>query len=221
MAFIDTDFGQPLIFRTVDENVFKASIEEGSIWLRSNEYYQTLENKARQDTIEGISGTAIENVIQFKGLRLQTTGNGLVGTKLPFHYIMSLHGVGIRKDIMEGFGGHTFGIRCLSKLAVEVLYQVSQKIKVHGYSYGQVSYQHTTLSKSRIKEGQGGILKIGEGDQAESIQSFDPNCLRKSPEEPFIGQDEWRIVIFSDEIYKGDLKAPLDINVDPSHFFPI
>ena len=59
MAFIDTDFGQPLIFRTVDENVFKASIEEGSIWLRSNEYYQTLENKARQDTIEGISGTAM------------------------------------------------------------------------------------------------------------------------------------------------------------------
>lgn len=221
MAHIDTDFDQPMIFRTVDEKVYKASIEEGSIWLRTNQYYQTLDNKERQDAIEGISGTKAERMLQFKGLRLITHGDGLIGTQLPPHYIMSLHGVGIREEIMRGFGGHTFGIRCLSKLAVEVLYQVSQKINVRGYRYGQVSYQHTAISKSRIKEGQGGILKIGEGDQAESIHSFDPNFLRKSPEEPFIGQDEWRIVIIPDEIYKGDYKAPLDINVDPSHFFPI
>ena len=36
---------------------------------------------------------------------------------------------------------------------------------------------------------------------------------------PFIEQDEWRIVIFTEGYLEGDPMAALKINVEPSHFY--
>jgi hypothetical protein len=52
------------------------------------------------------------------------------------------------------------------------------------------------------------------------LDPLNTDVLRKQPIRPFIEQDEWRIVIFTEGYLNDDPHAPLQIQVDPSHFYP-
>lgn len=217
--FIQTAYDRPVIFRTVGESVYSSSISDGSIWLRSSQYYRNIEDAARKDVSEGVNGTRTSFPLRFNaegGPAITLEGTGSVGCEIIPHYIFSMHGAGISEEIRNSFGNYTFGIKCILKLSAEILYQASKQITVTGYRYGQVSYQHTALTISQHSN----TAAINIGDEPpEYIKSINTDVLRKDPVEPFIRQDEWRIAIFSPDIVGNDPNMPLKINVDPDHFF--
>ncbi|MCZ6566189.1 MAG: hypothetical protein O6852_08680 [Gammaproteobacteria bacterium] len=142
--------------------------------------------------------------------------SGTIGCEIVPHYIMSMHGTSISGERQNKFGTHTLGVRNIFKLAVELFYKASKQIDVTGYRYGPVSYQYTSLIMSL----NGGSSAIGLNcDPPVYVKSIDTNVLRKVPIEPFISQDEWRIVIFPREYLNGDSNEPLKINVDPNNFY--
>lgn len=101
-------------------------------------------------------------------------------------------------------------------MAAHILYQVSKKITVTNYQFGQVAYQYTALTQSN--QPQGAAISIG-GEPNVYLKSINTDVLRKEPVQPFIEQDEWRIVVFTNGYYKNDPMEPLDIFVEPSHFY--
>lgn len=217
--WLQTDIDRPLLFRTVDKDVYQNTIENGSVWLRSSHYYREIEDQARSDQTEGINGTKSSMPLQFKaakGNSVRIEGPGIIGCEIIPHYIMSLHGAAISDDCRHEFGGYTFGVKCIRRLSAEILYQASRQIDVHGYRYGQVAYQYTALSMSYDRRN----VAIGLGGNPEvGVKSLDTDVLRKEPVEPFIFQDEWRIVIFPLKYLDNDSMKPLKINVSPEHFF--
>lgn len=216
---IQTDIDRPILFRTVDKDVYQSTIKDGSIWLRSSHYYRNVEDQARSDRAEGINGTKTSIPLRFRrggGVDVLISGSGSIGCDIIPHYIMSLHGAAISDVCRSEFGGYTFGVRCIARLSAEILYQASKQIDVHGYRYGQVAYQYTVLSMSH----NGDSAAIGLGGKPEvCLKSLDTDVLRKEPVEPFIYQDEWRIVIFPLKYLDDDPMKPLKINVSPEHFF--
>ena len=176
------------------------------------------EDLARADRLEGVGGTKAHIPLRFKyeSSPELTIQGGTIGQKIVPHYILSLHGTALSEEYRSSFGGHTFGVKCIARLAAEVLYQASKQLCVHGYRFGPVSYQHTAICISH--SGQGAAIGLG-GTPQMSLRSLDTDVLRKEPVEPFISQDEWRIVVFPASYVKGDPKEPLKINVSPDHFF--
>jgi hypothetical protein len=77
-------------------------------------------------------------------------------------------------------------------------------------------YQYTALTQSN--QPQGAAISIG-GEPNVYLKSINTDVLRKEPVQPFIEQDEWRIVVFTNGYYKNDPMEPLDIFVEPSHFY--
>lgn len=216
---IKADYDRPIIFRTTSSEVHKKTIETGSIWLRSSEYYRGIEHKVRKDLGEGINATRTEIPLRFKprrGPQISIQGTGTIGQAIVPHYIMSLHGAGISAEQQQIFGGFTFGLNCISRLSAEILYRVSKIIDVTGYRFGQISYQQTALVRSH--SGPGAAIGLG-GAPPEYLRSINTDVLRKDPVSPFIEQDEWRIVVFTEDFYKDDPNAPLEIHVEPSHFY--
>lgn len=51
------------------------------------------------------------------------------------------------------------------------------------------------------------------------LNPADTDVLRKLPIAPFIEQDEWRIVLFTDGYVDNDPNMPLRANVSPSNFY--
>jgi hypothetical protein len=216
---IQAKMDRPILFRTVSESVYKSSIETGSIWLRSSEYYRNIEDEARVDKSEGVNVARCNFPLNFypetaQGISLQ--GNGGIGCEIVPHYIMSLHGTSISDQSRSEFGGRTMGIRCIADLSADILYQVSKQITVSGYRFGQVSYQYTSMCMSHHMNT--AAIKLS-GNPHVAIKSINTDVLRKNPVEPFISQDEWRITILTVGYLNGDFNAPLKINVDPSHFY--
>lgn len=219
MNRISSEFDRPIVFRTVDPVVYRSSIEEGSIWLRSSVYYRKIEDQARVDVSEGINGSATLLPLHFqstKGVLITFKGPGSIGCEIIDHYILSLHGSSISEAVHRGFGGCTFGITNLDRLSAEILYQVSKQYPVKGYRYGQVAYQHTALSLSLHPETSAVCL---DGEPNEYIRSINTDVLRKSPVLPFIEQDEWRIVVFLENSKSLDPMEPIKINVDARNFY--
>lgn len=216
---IQTDHDRPIVFRTTNAEVYKRAVEEGSLWLRSSDFYRRLEDRARCDVGEGVNATTLGVPLKFKpprGSTISISGDGRIGQMIVPHYILSLHGAGISAQQRELFGGYTFGIRCISRLSAEILYGASRSIKVAGYRFGQISYQRTALTRSFSCIG--AAIGLG-GNPPEYLGSINTDVLRKDPVNPFIEQDEWRIVVFTDGIHKDDPDAPLEIRVDPNHFY--
>lgn len=216
---IQADLDRPIIFRTVNRNVYEDTLRVGSIWLRSSHYYQQLEDQSRQDRQEGVNFTRTPFPLKFNqkcGQALTLKGNGAIGCEIIPHYIMSMHGTCISENVLEQFGGYTFGIRCLAKLSAEILYQASKQVVVHGYRYGQVAYQYSALAMSYHCDKSAICLS---DDPPVYIGSLSTDVLRKEPVKPFIEQDEWRIAIFVSQYLGENPNEPLKINVDPSHFY--
>jgi hypothetical protein len=216
---LKTELDRPILFRTVRKDVYRKSVDEGSIWLRSSHYYRGIEDRARCDQSEGVNGTKslIPLRFQIENTPLVTLqGPGSVGCEIIPHYILSMHGTAISGECRSEFGGYTFGIRCIARLAAEILYQASRQLDVFSYRFGQVAYQYTALSISH--NAHGAAINLG-GRPAVAVRSVDTDVLRKDPVVPFIYQDEWRIAIFPTKYLSDDPSKPLELNVSPEHFF--
>jgi hypothetical protein len=217
--FIKTELDRPILFRTVGKDVYRKSVHEGSIWLRSSHYYRDIEDRARSDRSEGVNGTKSLVPLRFhfeNDLSVTLQGPGSVGREIIPHYILSMHGTAISDECRSEFGGCTFGIKCIQRLAAEILYKASKQLDVFSYRFGQVSYQHTALSISY--NGHGAAISLG-GNPAVALRSVNTDVLRKEPAVPFIHQDEWRIAIFPTKYLNDDANEPLKLNVSPDHFF--
>jgi hypothetical protein len=219
MNKILTDLDRPIIFRTVDASVYKNTISTGSIWLRSANYYVNIEDNARCDKSEGSNGTRTLLPLRFHpegGVQQTYQGGGSIGQEIIPHYIFSMHGTSISEKVHKSFGGYTLGVRCISRLSAEILFEASKVLPVTGYRFGQVSYQYTALCRSHHPYG----AAIGMGGKTpEFLKSINSEVLRKEPIKPFIEQDEWRVVIFTNKILDGDINKPLKINVNPDNFY--
>ncbi len=218
---IATEIDEPILFRTSSRDVYTATLATGSLWLRSDQYFREIEDTVRRDRSEGTNGTS--TVIPIKvapqnGPSVHIFGDGEISQRFDPHYILSMHGSGIRLAQVRAFGGHTFGIRSISRLSAEVLYRCSQLVRCNGYRYGPVSYQRTALTHSLHSIG-GSPLCLSR-NPASYIRPLNVDVLRKQPMFPFVDQDEWRIVVFADGYLEGNPRFPLKINVDPGAFFP-
>lgn len=218
---IQTELGEPILFRTTSKQVYDSSLATGSIWLRSDRYYRELEDKVRKDGAEGANqGTTSVplRIVPPNGPELNIQGRGHIGQLMVPHYLVSLHGSSIAPSERDAFGGYTFGIRSLSRLSAEILYQCSKQIKCTGYRYGHIYYQYVAFAVSLQSTG-GAAIKIGDSP-AHFLNPVNTDVLRKRPVKPFIDQDEWRIVIFTEGYVDDNALLPLKINVDTTHFFP-
>jgi hypothetical protein len=99
----------------------------------------------------------------------------------------------------------------------EVVAEVSKSVDVIKCSYGPVKYQYAALKLSRSS--QGSNIELSETPPMH-LKIFNSDTLRKRPIEPFISQDEWRIVVFIKSYYKDDPELALKINVRASNFYP-
>lgn len=218
---IQTELDEPILFRTAGKQVYESTLATGSIWLRSDRYYRELEDKVRNDSSEGANPGTTSVPLRIappNGPELNIQGPGYVGQLTVPHYLVSLHGSSIAPSEREAFGGHTFGIRSLSRLSAEVLYQCSKQIKCTGYRYGHIFYQYVAYALN-LHSGGGAAIQIGDSP-AHFLNPINTDALRKRPIKPFIDQDEWRIVIFTDGYVENDPLLPLMINVATTHFFP-
>lgn len=217
---IQSQLGEPILFRTASKGVAQSTLDTGSLWLRSAEYYQAIEDDARVDTSEGINGGRPNVPLKFNvnGTQLSIQGPGYISQSILPHYIASFHGTSIPETIRQEFGGVTFGVKCFSRLSAEVLYKVSLEVEARGYCYGQVYYQYSALALSNSVIG-GAAKKIADAPPI-FLNPLNTDVLRKRPLEPFISQDEWRIVVMVDSYINDDPIAPLKINVDKNHFYP-
>ena len=223
MAIVNTKLDEPILFRTVKNDVYPHTLSGGSIWLRTNVFYQELEadDLSREDRFEGINVSGLFTEFNFEGgMRIKCEHGGLLGTEHPTHYVMSLHGLNIKEEIRLGFGGNTLGIKSLVDLANDVLQQASKQINVSQCGYGQVSYQYLGLKRTRANT-TGKIIGYYVDGIPEALVQYNPNVMTKIPIEPFIGQDEWRIILQTDKPLNDDPMEPLKINVDPSHFYEL
>lgn len=215
---IEVELNEPLVFRTASADVCKSSIEAGSLWLRSDQYYRDLEDQIRNDPLEGVNcGTpAVPLRTRAGGVDVQIRGTGTIGQAIVPHYLLSLHGASISDAQRKAFGGHTFGVQSLSRLSIDILYQASKQIRCIGYRYGQVVYQHTAFALTLFSNGS--AICLG-GDPPLSLGALNTDVLRKRPVVPFVEQDEWRIVVFTEGYLGNDAATPLRILVAPSHFY--
>jgi hypothetical protein len=221
MSLVSTDFDEPILFRTASEDVCKSTLETGMLWLRSDQYYREIEDKARNDASEGVNSgtTSLPLQLQAKdGPQLQIYGDGGIGQQIRPHYIVSLHGSSISSEVRKAFGGHTFGIRNFSRLVVEVVSEASKIASYNGWRFGQIMYQYAALAQSLNSNG-GAAVQYGH-NPAQYLNPVNTDVLRKLPVEPFIKQDEWRIAVFVNKYIENDPKLPLKIKVSTTHFYP-
>ena len=119
---IQTELGEPILFRTTGKQVYESTLATGSIWLRSDTYYRDLEDKVRNDASEGANPGTTSVPLRIappNGPEFNIQGPGHVGQLMVPHYLVSLHGSSIAPSEREAFGGYTFGIRSLSRLSAE------------------------------------------------------------------------------------------------------
>lgn len=215
---IQSNFEEPLLFRSCDKVIHDAAVNHGSLWLRSLHYYREIEEDlARVDGNEGVNTTRQTFPLRFDPKISQiseVSGNGLIGCEIRKAYILSLHGTAIDKDIRNGFGTHMFGIKSMYSLVNDMIYQASQQVEVVGHRYGQVSYQHTALTISR--DCVSSALQLSNGV---FLKSMTTDILRKAPITPFIKQDEWRVALFVKEYLNNNSLEPLKMTVNKSHFY--
>jgi hypothetical protein len=217
-----SDIDEPILFRTMNAKVYGQTLADGSLWLRSDKFYREIEDAARRDESEGINAARLGVHLTFavpSGPLVNVRGTGRIGQLIVPHYILSLHGSSISEGQLESFGGHTLGIKSLTRLSAEVLYRCSLTgLTCRGYRFGPVSYRHSVLSQSRTQQGSAAICLAQQPPLYLNPSSTD--VLQKEPVAPFIEQDEWRVVVFTDGYLDGDPNLPLKINVEPSNFYP-
>lgn len=216
--FIKTETNQLLVFRTCEKEVYDFAMNTGSLWLRTSHYYQSIENDiVREDKLEGLSTAKISLPLIFESSRSNITtieGEGFVGENPKKAYIISFHGISIEKKTKRGFGPKTFGIYNIEKFISDILIEAKKQLNIESYIFGKVIYQYSPvfISSSNL----GGSLKL---NKVEHLSVFDQNILRKRPIEPFILQDEFRLVLFVDEYINNNMNSILKINVSNNNFY--
>jgi hypothetical protein len=220
-SITQSEYGEPIVFRTTAREVYASSLESGSLWLRSDRYYRSIEDPARSDSSEGVNSSGFRMPFRLHavgGHPIQIVGDGTVGQEIVPHYIASFHGLNISPDQRNAFGGYTFGVRSFSRLAAAVLFECTKHVRCGGYRFGQISYQHTSLAQHLQVHGSAAI-QLADNPPV-YLNPVNTDVLRKAPIHPFIEQDEWRIVVFTDGYIAKDEAEPLRINVPPDLFYP-
>src|SRR5687768_16910834 len=98
ISSVQSDLEQPIVFRTTSESVYRSTTETGEIWLRSDQYFRTLEDKVRNDELESASAGKHRFPLALhppSGPRVHLEGDGNIAETLLPHYILSLHGTSI------------------------------------------------------------------------------------------------------------------------------
>lgn len=219
---INADFGQPFLFRTTIQKYYQSTLTTGTLCLHSSEYFRETEDRDRCDANEGANMgiLTLPQRVKYEGYAGYDAIGGSVGQIIVPHYILSLHGMSISLEQHEKFGGHTFGIKNFEKLAFDIHHEVKKQIKSDRFRKGAVCYRHTTITCSEFPDGGAiGELSSVSGGKSIYIHPLSTDVLRKSPVKPFIEQDEWRIVVFTDGYLNNNSKCDLLIQVDPSHFY--
>lgn len=152
------------------------------------------------------------------GHQIQIVGNGKIGQAIVPHYIASFHGLNISPEQRTLFGGCTFGIRNFSRLAAAVLFECSKHLRCSGYRFGQVAYQWTSLAQC-LQVPSSPAIQLA-GNPPIYLNPINTDVLRKSPVQPFIDQDEWRIVVFTEGYVADDPNEPVRINVPRESLYP-
>lgn len=219
---ISADLGQPILFRTTNREVRDATLATGSLWLRSAEYYQQLEDEARNDRSEGVSAGRLTIPLRVgfnnENNTMNISGLGHIGQAIVPHYILSMHGHSISPAQLQSFGGYSFGIKNLFKLTMDIVHETSRVLECTGFRYGAISYRYTALCQARHVTGSA-AMQLSD-DPPLYLNPTDTDVLRKLPTAPFIEQDEWRIVLFTNGYVASNPNMPLRINVAPSNFYP-
>lgn len=220
---IATEIDSPILFRTVKPDVYEQTLEHGSIWLRSDAYYRTIEDEARRDMGEGFSAgtTTVPLRLPFTSddgqvHEMLLGGSGNAGQFLQPHYILSMHGSSITDTQREMFGGCTLGIRSPGQLAKELFESAEALVPVTEWVCAQVMYLRPAFTLTRIPLG-GAPIQLGSNT---FLSTCGRNVLWKDPVLPFIEQDEWRIVIFVNHYLNDDPMEPLKLKVDAVNFYP-
>src|SRR5687767_4472029 len=98
---VSSDLDEPIIFRTTTSAISQATLATGSLWLRSDHYYRTIEDTARKDDAEGFNGSKLVvplRIASHNGPTIQIHGDGQIGQQIVPHYILSMHGSSISED---------------------------------------------------------------------------------------------------------------------------
>jgi hypothetical protein len=232
---VQSDLDQPIVFRTTTESVYRSTIENGEIWLRSDEYFRKLEDKARNDVLESMSAAKHQMPLALQAPsdpplniegdghmnlegdgHMNLEGDGHIAEQLGPHYILSLHGSSIAEPIRAEFGGFTFGVKNIDLLARHIFEECRKLIVCNQWSWDQIRYQHSALRIS--EDDKGAPIQFGH-NPSRCLRIFHPNAFKKRPVPPFIHQDEWRIVIWTSGYVKDDPNEPLKVRVPPSLFY--
>lgn len=220
MNWLETDLDQPILFRTCDQVPYDAALSSGSLWLRSDRYYRDLEDEARNDRHESTSSGSTRVPLRMPtagGGSITIQGPGTLGVLPTPHYMLCLHGSSISEAALSGFGGRTLGIRNVARLAPEIFDECSKQIPCSSWQWTQVAYAHSAMM---VTEAPGGApIRCLRNEKEVSITPIAPTPFRKRPVLPFIEQDEWRIVIYTEGYLPGPIDEPLRINVSASQFF--
>ncbi|MFY9342270.1 MAG: hypothetical protein WAT39_07265 [Planctomycetota bacterium] len=89
------DLDAPLVFRTAEQDVYCSTLESGSLWLRSDEHYQRIEDQVRVDPREGANeargGMPMFFPAMFGGIATAIAGPGSIGQRIVPHYLACFH----------------------------------------------------------------------------------------------------------------------------------
>lgn len=221
LSHVLADHNHPILFRTMGKDVFQSTVEAGSVWLRSDQYYREIEDKVRQDRSEGFNGGGCTIPLRLPlggaSAPLTIVGEGMIGQTLPPHYILSLHGSSISAEQHSSFGGFTVGVKSALRLAEEIYVKAKEVIGEHRWFFQQVAYQRTALTVTATPLE---AAPITFGNPPMHLSIVDATPFRKDPVWPFVEQDEWRIVLGTEGYLSNDPYEPLRINVDPGLFYP-
>lgn len=219
ISSVQSDLDQPIVFRTATENAYRSTTETGEIWLRSDEYFRKLEDKVRNDELESLSAGKHQlpySLVAPNSPHIHLEGDGNIAESLLPHYILSLHGTSITESIRKEFGGFTFGVKNIGLLAQHIFEECRKQITCHQWNWDQIRYQHSALRIS--EDDKGAPIKFGECP-SRCLRIYQPHAFKKRPILPFVQQDEWRIVIWTEGYLKGNPTEPLIVRVPPSLFY--
>ena len=224
------DSDQPHLYRTCDKIAYDNTIQNGVIWLRPQEYFQSLEDNyvaARGDGHEGQTAMSIFGNHGF--LKISPDGaNSKAELALPKakHYIASFHGphVDLPRLKKEFKAEHTFAIRNIQRLATDISWGLMNKGFNPEVQCGQVSYKNITPCY-HIADRRSSATSSDKAE-GEKLFTFRPyrnqhDYVQKRP--IFSWQDEWRIIVFlkrweNDELIYANNDDFLPIKVGTHHF---
>ena len=205
-AKLKFDVGLPQLYRSTNESVYNKTVNEGVLWLRTDQYLRDLEEEeisARADDEEGriiLSAFGDHGIGKIEPMREDAVAK--MGWNTEKHYILSLHAnnADIPKLYKRFSATHTFCIRNVIELSQEIVYELNRKFPY--YSINSSVHQVTYLQYARAWQSEMNKNDSGEKEMNVYFVPSVSNAVNPiAVKHPYFGyQDEWRItVVFKDK----------------------